>query len=333
VRPLTSFTLPDFGEQEIRIPDLMEIARIFYAGGYDRVVCSTEGPMAFVALFLKHMFNVPAFFFMHTDWLEFIKDTTDLNQHERDRLRRILRFFYQQFAGVFVLNDDHHDWLSGHQMQLDADKVLLTAHHTQPRNPDIVPVKKSELFDDANDDTPIMLFASRISREKGIFDLVEVYRTAKQAIPNLRMVIAGSGPAEEELKKQFPEACYLGWVSKERIAELYAGLDLMIFPTRFDTFGNVILEAFTYGMPVISYNCKGPKNIIQHGSSGFLVEDRDEMAQQVIRYFNSPVMQKQMHQQAMSRVEDYQAEPNMSRFIENLGLVEAEATLDSRSAA
>jgi len=334
VRPLTAFTLPNFGEQEVRIPDLMEILRIFYAGGYDRIVCSTEGPMAFVALFIKHMFNVPAYFFMHTDWLEFIKDTTDLNQHERDRLRRILRFFYKQFAGVFVLNEDHQQWLSGYQMQLESDRVLLTAHHTQPRNDAIQPINKQELFDDADEHTPVMLFASRISKEKGVMELPEIYRRVKQQVPDIRIVIAGSGPSEAELKKVLPEAHYLGWVDKETMASLYAGLDLKVFPTRFDTFGNVILEAFVYGMPVIAYNCKGPKSIIQHGNSGFLVETVEQMAEQIIAYFNNPALQEQMCQQAIKRSDDYQAKPIMTRFISDLGLDDDPLPpLDSRSAA
>src|SRR5262249_39124999 len=54
VRPLMTFTISEYGAQEFRIPDPLEIARIFHRGGYDRVVCSTEGPMALVALFLKY---------------------------------------------------------------------------------------------------------------------------------------------------------------------------------------------------------------------------------------------------------------------------------------
>ena len=321
-RPLTSFSVADFGEQEIRIPDVMEIARIFYAGGYDRIVCSTEGPMAFVALFIKHMFNVPAYFFMHTDWLDFIHNTTDLNQHEIDRLRRILRFFYQQFAGVFVLNTDHREWLTGHHMQLEHDRVMLTAHHRQPRDSSIQAVAKKSLFTDADESTPVMLFASRISKEKGVFELPEIYRRVRQSIPNVRMVIAGSGPALSELKKRFPEALYLGWVDKKRLAELYAGLDIKVFPSRFDTFGNVILEAFAYGMPVISYNCKGPKDLIQHGKSGFLAEDIQHMARLLVDFFSDYDMRSSMSQQAMLRSDDYLAEPIMQQFVRDLGLDE-----------
>jgi len=320
VRPLTTFSVPDFGEQEFRVPDLLEIVRIFYEGGYDRIICSTEGPMALVSLFIKHMFNVPSYFFMHTDWLDFIKDTTDLTVHERDRVRRALRVFYKQYSGVFVLNNEHRNWLTGHHMQLDEERVFLTAHHTRERDSCIVAVDKTELFVDADADTPILLFAGRISKEKGIFDLPQILERVKQTIPDVKLVIAGTGPAEDELKEALPDALFMGWVDKQRIAELYMGLDLFVFPSRFDTFGNVILEAFVYGMPALAYDCKGPKDIIKHNECGYLVNDIEQMADQVIRHFDSEPRRELMKQLAILRAEEYQAEPIMKQFLKDMGL-------------
>lgn len=325
VKPLDSFTIPDFGEQEFRIPDLLQVSRIFYEGGYDRVICSTEGPMAAVALFLKHMFNVPSYFFMHTDWLEFIKDTTDLNHHERDRIRRLLRVFYKQFAGVFVLNEDHRDWLTGHEMTLAEEQVFMTAHHTEPHDPSIRKIKKQDLFEDANDNTPVLLYAGRLSKEKGIFDLPEIYDRIKSRLPDVRLVVAGSGPAQEELQQRLPDALFTGWVDKNRMKQFYASLDIKLFPTRFDTFGNVILEAMTYGMPVISYNCKGPKSIIENNINGFLVETKEQMADRVLEYLSNGELREKMARQTVSRTRSYQAEPIMNRFLIDLGLADETA--------
>ena len=320
VRPLTSFSVADFGEQEFRIADFMQVARIFYEGGYDRIICSTEGPMALLSLFIKHMFNVPAYFFMHTDWIDFIKHNTDLTQHERDRIRRFLRFFYKQYTGVFVLNNEHRDWLTGHQMQLPEDSVFLTAHHTQPRDPAIQPISKNELFSGATEATPILLYAGRISREKGLFDLPDIIARVRQSIPDVKVVIAGTGPAETELKAALPDALFLGWVDKTRMKSLYAGLDMFVFPSRFDTFGNVVLEAFTYGMPVIAYNCKGPKDIIDHNMNGYLVEDTESMGDQIIGFLEDTDNRASMQKNSMLRSHDYQAEPIMKQFLHDMGL-------------
>ena len=320
VHPITEFDVHRYGEQKIRIPDLMEIANIFYTGGYDRIICSTEGPMAAVSLFIQQMFNVPSYFFMHTDWVDFIKHTTDLNQHERDRIRRLMRALYNRYDGVFVLNSEHKHWLIGHEMQLKENKVFLTAHHTQPKDVDLCKMSKASIIPEANNDTPVLFIACRLSKEKGILDLPEIVERAKQRIPKLRIVVAGSGPAQEQLKQVLPDAIFLGWQNKKQLAALYLSLDLFVFPSRFDTFGNVILEAFVHGMPAVAYNCKGPKDIIQNNKNGYLVEDIVGMSDKIVEYFSNQNIQYNMQQKALQRAAEYQAEPIMQKFLHDMGI-------------
>ena len=144
----------------------------------------------------------------------------------------------------------------------------------------------------------------------------------KKRIPEIRFVIAGSGPDEEELKVQMPDAKFLGWVDKQTMAGAYAGLDLKVFPSRFDTFGNVVLEGFTQGMPVIAYNTKGPKDIIEDGINGFLVDDKQQMVDQIEQFFSTNFNRAAMRENALNRCQQYQAEPIMAEFLTNLGLSE-----------
>lgn len=333
VRPLDAFTLPESGGQVIRIPDVMQIARIFYEGGYDRVVCSTEGPMVAVALLLKFMFNVPAYFFMHTDWIAYIESTTEVTKHERDRIRRLLRLLYSQFDGLFVLNTEHRAWLLGHEMQIDDDKVFLTAHHAKPAPANVTPVDKMSLFPDANAQTPVLFIACRLSEEKGLSDLPEIIRLAREQLPDLRLVVAGEGPARKELERKIPDAVFTGWIDRAQLDSLYAGLDLFVFPSRFDTFGNVVLESFSHGMPVIAYDCKGPKDIIQDGYSGYLVDDIESMARKIVSHFRWPDERAAMRANARTRTNDYRADAIMNDFVQNLGLPAPACRLRHRPAA
>jgi len=267
------------------------------------------------------MFNVPSYFFMHTDWIDFIKHTTNLDRHQRDRVRRLLRQLYKQYEGVFVLNSEHREWLTSNEMEMDEKRVHLTAHHTQPKKDGIIPIKKSSFFANADDNTPVLFIACRLSREKGIFDLPLIMREAQKSIPDLKLVIAGTGPAEQELKQALPEAHFLGWVDKYTLGACYSGLDLFVFPSRFDTFGNVILESFVHGMPAIAYNCKGPKDIIGHKESGYLVNTISEMSKQIVEFFTQhPQLQTNMSTKAIKRSEDYQAQTIMDKFLMDLGL-------------
>jgi glycosyltransferase involved in cell wall biosynthesis len=199
--------------------------------------------------------------------------------------------------------------------------------------PNIVPIPKSELFDGATDDTPVLFIACRLSKEKGIFDLSEIIFRARQSIPDLKIVIAGAGPAEKELKQKLPDALFLGWLDKETIARYYRSLDLFVFPSRFDTFGNVLLEAFVYGMPVIAYNCKGPKDIIEHNVSGYLVETIEEMSYQIVKHFSSATNRQHLSQNAIRRAAEYQAEPIMKQFMVDMGLAKVTPSIEQRIVA
>ena len=289
--------------------------------------------MVLVSLFLKYKFNIPSYFFMHTDWIEYIKCTTNATRHERDRIRRLLRLLYSQFDGIFVLNSDHRDWLTGHEMQLESERVYLTAHSAPQPLPGVRPVDKRELFSGATEQTPVLFIACRVSREKGLFDLPQILASARQTLPDLRLVIAGCGPDEEELKAALPDALFLGWVDQQRLASFYAGLDLFVFPSRFDTFGNVLLEAFAYGMPAIAYNCKGPKDIIEHDVSGYLVDTPEQMAAQIVAHYQWPDRRAALRAGARHRAAQYGEDEIMTRFVQDLGLPAPACKLVRRSVA
>lgn len=321
VRPLTEFSLPIYPEQSFRVPDLMEIVRIFYEGGYDRIVCSTEGPLAIVALFLKEMFNVPAFFKLHTNWFDFIKEHAELNRHEEDRIRRFLRFFYRQFTGLLVLNGDHQAFLSSQQMQLSEASIQLSVNPTQRILLSDQKKSKAELLgEDIPQNSPVLFYAGRLSKEKGVFHLRAIYEEAKKRVPGLRLVIAGDGPDRAALLQLLPEAIYLGWKNEKELAELYQGLDLLVFPSKNDTFGNVIIEAMSYGMPAIAFNSKGPKDIITHGSDGFLQENTEEFVASIQAIVENKGLMKRMKAQAMQSARAYSARQVMRNFARQIGL-------------
>lgn len=314
IRPLTQFQFNQLGEQTIHVPDLLEVQKLFERGGYDRIICSTELCMGPVALYLKHAYSVPAWFYMHTDWLEFISRKTRLDQPFQDRIRRLIRAFYQQFDGIFVLNEDHRDWLTGPDMELDEERVKLTAHWAGVGS-EIASLKPKPV-----NDAPLLLYVGRLSEEKGVLDLPKIWERVKEDQPGAQLWIAGSGPAEAKLRQAAPDATYFGWLEQSQVPQLYQQADLLLLPSRFDTFGCVILEAMSSGLPTLAYNCKGPRSIIQHRLSGLLADDCDEMAELAVEYLASPDKQGRMRVGALSRCLDYSPQKILGQLLEDMGL-------------
>ena len=318
VRPLEAFSLPGFGEQTFRIPDLLEVLRLVQDGGYSELIVSTEGVMGWVGLFLKHALRIPAHFFLHTDWLEFMAHNTGLDQHGLDRVRRLLRWFYRQWDGLFVLNREQCDWLAGETMEVPRERLHRTAHWVAP---EFHPRELPEELPEVDLCRPILLFAGRLSEEKGVLEVVEAWKLIRARVPGVQLVFAGRGPAEVTLRGLEPEAHFTGWVDRATLASWYRASTLLLFPSRFDTFGCAVLEALSCGLPVACYPVKGPADLIQDEVNGLVCADPRGMAERVVAYLGAgPERQAAFRGQALETAGQYQAEGIMDRMLADLGL-------------
>ena len=318
VKPKVEMDLPFYQQQPLRVPNILEIHKLFLEGEYDRIICSTEGPMGFISMFLKNAYHVPAYFYIHTDWIMFARKALNFDVHNLNRFRRLLRAFYGAFDGLFVLNTDQQKWLTGNHMNFDPANVFLTAHWADeqfsPKKKD-----KTEVFGVKPDET-VILFAGRLSNEKGVMELPSIYQSIKESGSNVCFAIAGTGPTEAELKKALPDARYLGWIDSDKLAEVYSAADLLILPSKFDTFGCVVLEAFSCGLPVIAYKTKGPKDIINDGDNGYLVTNKDKMAKRIIEFINDKELQTSMKTSALERSKVFNADTILKELLENVKL-------------
>ena len=113
---------------------------------------------------------------------------------------------------------------------------------------------------------PVFLYLGRVAVEKNIKDFLCL------DLPGTKVVI-GDGPARSELEKEFPETRFLGYRENGELAGLLASADVMVFPSRTDTFGLVMLEAMASGVPVAAYPVEGPVDVIQNGVNGWIDED------------------------------------------------------------
>jgi len=282
LKPLKEFSLPIYADFRFRIPNFVELHNLFFEGGYDRIICSTEGVMGIFGLYLKHAYTVEASFYMHTDWLMFARKVLNIEGHNFSQVRRILRSFYKAFDRIFVLNSDQKKWLSGVHMNLVPENVFQTAHWVNPCfKPQ--PANKEQAFN-LPGNTLVLLYVGRVSSEKGVLELPAIYQHAKETLPNLSLVVVGRGPVQPQLKKEIPDAIFIDWVEQDKLPLIYASADMLVLPSRFDTFANVVLEALSCGLPVIAYNTKGPKDIIKHRQCGYLIETLLEMQEQIIEF-------------------------------------------------
>jgi glycosyltransferase involved in cell wall biosynthesis len=114
-------------------------------------------------------------------------------------------------------------------------------------------------------DPPEILFAGRLSREKGILELVEAARGHE-------LVVAGDGP----LRERVPQA--RGWLPHDELERLYARASVVACPSRREGFGVVCAEAMAHGRAVVASDVGGLRDLVVDGDTGVLVPPRDVRA-------------------------------------------------------
>lgn len=147
-------------------------------------------------------------------------------------------------------------------------------------------------------------YVGRITVEKNVESFIEIERCLQAAgLSDYRFLIVGQGAAEGDLKCHLQRADFTGVLQGEQLAQAYANMDLFVFPSKTDTFGNVVLEAMASGVPALVTNQGGPQYIISAGLNGFVCGSNPEFAQSIFHLQQSPELLKAMRVAARKQAE------------------------------
>jgi glycosyltransferase involved in cell wall biosynthesis len=124
---------------------------------------------------------------------------------------------------------------------------------------------------DLEDTVRVLGFVGRLSVEKNIGLLAEIEHALNQN--KEKFLIVGHGGDEAWLRERMPRAEFTGVLRGEELSRAYANMDLFVFPSHTDTFGNVVLEALASGVPAIVTPDGGPCTIVRDGETGRIVPD------------------------------------------------------------
>jgi len=139
------------------------------------------------------------------------------------------------------------------------------------------PSHKSLVREKLGVDGPIVLFIGRLTDEKGIDVLFRAFRELSKKARNANLVLVGKGPQENNLRQMqtrlgLNNIYFLGRVPQQDAPRLYAGCDLLVLPSFYEPFGNVVLEALASGLPVVGSKIGGMADVITDGETGFHVK-------------------------------------------------------------
>jgi phosphatidylinositol alpha 1,6-mannosyltransferase len=208
------------------------------------------------------------------------------------RALRILLWFYGMAKVTLAPTAAQVAWL---------ESELKTPSFLMPRGVD------AELFNPnrrtARDGVLQLGFVGRITPEKGVRLLVEIERElAKRGIAEFRIVVVGDGSELEWLRQNMTHAEFPGVLRGEQLARTYANMDLFVFPSRTDTFGNVIQEAAASGVPSVVTNEGGPQHLVIPGVTGYVTSSNQEFLQKTCELIQDRERLRKMGEAARAKV-------------------------------
>ncbi|ABE51691.1 glycosyltransferase family 4 protein [Methanococcoides burtonii] len=181
-------------------------------------------------------------------------------------------------------------------------------------NPDVI-----------NDIThPSIFCAGRFIKMKGIDVLIKALPIIKLSIPDIHLYIAGDGDQYKYLQSLTfkldlqKNITFLNFIAKSKMIQMFASTDLVVVPSRYESFGMVALEALSSGSPVVASSVGGIPEMLDNGRYGMLVKPNDpkELAQQIIYIFNNSNIRKKMSYAGKQRSQDYLWDDIAKRTIE-----------------
>lgn len=275
--PLLSREMPYYPELRLNLPPVMEILEWADRQQFDAVHVSTPGPMGLCGWLVAKQLRVPLLGTYHTDFPAYLEHYT--HDHRAGQAARMyMTWVCGEMAGVFTRSRGYVHALRG--MGVSQSKL-----HT------ILPSVDTEKFHPGRRDVGVwdrvgvgqtmkVLYSGRVSLEKNLPLLATAFRQLCGRRQDVALVVAGEGPYLAEMRKELAglPAYFLGVQDDASLAALYASADLLAFPSRTDTLGQVVMEAQASGLPAIVSNEGGPKEIVEDGVSGLVIPATQPLA-------------------------------------------------------
>lgn len=263
-----------------------QIYREMQAFQPDVIHITSPGELGELGVYLSYKLKIPLVASWHTNF----------HQFAARRLQKLIGFLPTELSGPAVaLSQAFGLWillwfydfadvtLAPTPPQVEwLQKKLAKPSFLMPRGVD------SEQFNPSHrtvDDEILRLgFVGRVTPEKGVRLLWDIEQALLQSgLENFRILVVGHGSEVAWLKRRLIHGEFTGVLRGGDLARAYANMDLFVFPSRTDTYGNVVQEAAASGVPSVVTSEGGPRHLVVVGETGYIEETDENFVTRVVQ--------------------------------------------------
>jgi glycosyltransferase involved in cell wall biosynthesis/predicted metal-dependent phosphoesterase TrpH len=303
-----SYTPEFFETYTLQLPSVLASLKSIYDAAPDEIYISTPGTVGLLGILTSKLLHIPSTAVYHTDFTrqfkQIIGDETMCRVTED-----YVNWFHSQADTVAVPTIEYMKQLE--RRGISSAKLRQFKRGIDPSL--FCPGTQTNFLGKTFGitDGVTLVHSGRVSKEKNLDFLAEVYENLIKKYPDVNLVFAGDGPYFEEYKekmKKFPRVFFAGRMERKNLPALYSASNLLVFPSVTDTFGMVVLEAQSCGLPALVSDFGGPQEIIINKKTGFIAEANnlcewcDSLEEFIEMVHTNPLLYLEMRQEARNHI-------------------------------
>ena len=257
--------VPLYPNLRMGVPSKRSLVKLWSLHRPDVVHIATEGPLGWSALQAAQHLSLPVTSDYRTNFHAYGKHYR-LGLFSKP-IMGYLRKFHNRCDATMVPTDTMRMQLA----ERGFERLAVVGRGVDAQRFD--PARRSAAMREswgAGPDDLVLGYVGRLAPEKNLGVVLAAYEAVKAVQPRARLVFVGDGPMRAELAARAPEAVFAGQRSGDDLAAHYAGLDLFLFPSLTETFGNVTTEALASGCAVVAFDSAAAGELIRSGINGWL---------------------------------------------------------------
>jgi phosphatidylinositol alpha 1,6-mannosyltransferase len=271
----------------------------------DAIHITSPGELGELGVYLSRKLKIPLVASWHTNFHQFAarrlqkligflppRMSRPAVAWSQQRGLQVLLWFYGFAKVTLAPTPPQVEWL---------EKELGKPSFLMPRGVD--PEQFNPKHRTVSDTTLRLGFVGRVTPEKGVRLLRKIEQALLESgLTDFRILVVGAGSEEGWLKKRLKHGEFTGVLRGEELARAYANMDLFVFPSKTDTFGNVVQEAAASAVPSVVTNEGGPRFLVVPGETGYIAEGDAEFVAKVVELAHNRPLLKRLGNAARERM-------------------------------
>ncbi|MGE9290356.1 MAG: glycosyltransferase family 4 protein [Puniceicoccales bacterium] len=311
ILPIFGVPIPNYQGLRFGLPRPGRLKAVFRKLQPDVVHVATEGPLGISAMRSARKLGIPVTSTFHTNFQDYCAD------YGFPFLEKWAMGFLRWFHNSCVLTTVPDPGLIERLRENGVRHLEMLGRGADTAL--FAPSRRDESLRrswGASPEDPVAIYVGRAAAEKNIPLALEAWRDAREKCPGLKMVVVGDGPVRRKLARKWPDVIFAGMRYDEDLARHYASADFFIFGSTSETFGNVVIEALSSGLVVLTYDYAAGHQFIETGENGFLapLNDAEAFRELAVALVGMRESWPKVREEARETAESYPWQATIDRF-------------------